>query len=34
MPLRLAFLHSTLQSSLHGSTTQLQYLIDISINRI
>ena len=34
IPLRLAFLHSTLQSSMHGSTTQLRYLIDISINRI
>ena len=32
MPLRIAFLHSTLQSSLHGSVAQLQYLIDISIN--
>ena len=34
MPLCLEFLHSTLQSSLHGSAAQLRYLIDISINRI
>ena len=32
MPLHLAFLHSTLQSSLHSSAAQLRYLTDISIN--